>query len=200
MKLSFFIIPFIAILFCISCESNHTKPVIQSCNKIINIEDQMDIQKQDTTTIKQADVWIIFRDIYENGLVKGLGMAETPYESFKNLTEACGVKWDDYLNGVFSDRITEVDPFATWKMLSTKGDVFSNIYFDRSDFKATCPIGFIYYLAGIDEGIRSGGAETIAKSVSLANLFLLGLQLRESYITDVETTFYEQNAGIMNNN
>lgn len=191
MKLKFFITPFITILFCISCKSNQPKNVIQSCNNI-NIEDQINIQKQDTTTITHTDVWIIFRDIYENGLGKGLGMAETSYENFKNLTEACGVKWDDYLDGIFTDGIAEVDLFATWKMLSTKGDVFSNIYFDRSDFKAACPIGFIYYLAGVDEGIRSGGAETIAKSVSLANLFLLGLQLRESYITDVEPTFYEQ--------
>ena len=76
-------------------------------------------------------------------------------------------------------------------MLSTRGDVFSNIYFDRSDFDTACPIGFIYYLAGIDEGIRSGGAETIAKSVSLTNLFLLGPKFRESYITDVEPTFYK---------
>ena len=190
MKLSHFITSLTAVLFCIGCNLNQPKPVAQPCNNT-NIEDLINIPKQDTTTIDRTEIWIIFRGIYESGLVKGLSMAERSYESFKTLTEACGVKWDDYLDGVFSDGIAEADPYATWKMLSTRGDVFSNIYFDRSDFDTACPIGFIYYLAGIDEGIRSGGAETIAKSVSLTNLFLLGPKFRESYITDVEPTFYK---------
>lgn len=187
------IIMILAATLCGSCESNQSKEAnTQSCDKVISIEEQINIQQQDTTTISRAEIWLTFRNIYEDGLVKGLGMAESSYENFKNLTQACGVEWDGYLNGIFADGISQVDPFSTWKMLSTKGEVFSNIYFDRSDFKAACPIGFMYYVAGVDEGVRSGGAEPAAKEASLANLFLLGLQLREIYMNDVEPLFYEQ--------
>ena len=123
MKLSHFITSLTAVLFCIGCNLNQPKPVAQPCNNT-NIEDLINIPKQDTTTIDRTEIWIIFRGIYESGLVKGLSMAERSYESFKNLTEACGVKWDDYLDGVEAPRQTHTphgrcyQPEVTYSQIS----------------------------------------------------------------------------------
>lgn len=157
-----------------------------------SIEQQMAVQQQDTTSISQSDVWLTFRQIYQQGLSKGLSMTNFSYEEFNDLIKNCGLNWDNYLDGVFEDSIGQVDPMSTWKMLFTQGDVFSNIYFDRTDFKAACPIGFLYYVAGIDEGLRSGGAGASAKENSLTSLFLFGFRLREDYINNIEPLFYKQ--------
>ncbi len=157
-----------------------------------DIEQQMAVQQQDTTSTSQSDVWLTFRQIYQQGLSKGLSMTNFSYEEFNDLIKNCGLNWDNYLDGVFEDSIGQVDPMSTWKMLFTQGDVFSNIYFDRSDFKAACPIGFLYYVAGIDEGLRSGGAGASAKENSLTSLFLFGFRLREDYINNIEPLFYKQ--------
>lgn len=158
----------------------------------VSIEQQMDMQKQDTTSISRSDVWLTLRQIYQQGLSKGLGMTNFSYEDFNDLIKNCGLNWDNYLDGVFEDSIGQVDPMSTWKMLFTQGDVFSNIYFDRTDFKAACPIGFLYYIAGIDEGLRSGGAGASVKETSLTALFLFGFRLREDYINNIEPLFYKQ--------
>ena len=78
-----------------------------------SIEQQMDMQKQDTTSISQAEVWLTFRSIYAEGVAVGLNMAGSSYEDFSAMIKKCRLNWNDYLNGVFEDSIGQVDPMST---------------------------------------------------------------------------------------
>ena len=67
MKLSHFITSLTAVLFCIGCNLNQPKPVAQPCNNT-NIEDLINIPKQDTTTIDRTDM-----DNFQRHLWKRIG-------------------------------------------------------------------------------------------------------------------------------
>lgn len=149
------------------------------------------IQMEDATQISHEYVYSIFRSIFEKGLMDGLAMTMTSYDEFRDLVTATGLDWETYLDGVFYDGIKKVDPLSAWKMIPTKGELFSNIYFDPNDYKYSCPLGFLYYIVGLDEGIKSGGAESSVKEESLSSLFLFGITMREKYIDTVEPALVE---------
>ena len=164
------------------------KPVsMQKTTRAELTQRQREIQMNDTTRISQDESFLIFRGIFEDGLQYGFLFCQADYNYFQKLIHASGLKWNEYLNGVFLDGVASVDLMSTWKMIYTVGDVYKNVYFDLTEVTPPLPLGFLYYVAGVDEGIRSAGAGQSAKDSSLTHLFIFGAGLRESYDSKMDS-------------